>query len=115
MPAAPVATTTAQGFTSARLGVPSGPTDTGHLTGPAVTRPASHGSSAAAPTHMHGSVSAPIQIVAAAVGVTLVAVSAAMVTLRHAPPAPAPAKVATFQVDDHDVPRFWQDPDAAER
>lgn len=116
VPAAPVATTRAQGFTSARLGVPSGPADAGgHLTAPAVTRTASHGSPAPAPTHVPGSISAPIQIVAAAVGVTLVAVSAAMVTLKHGPPAPAPAKVATFHVDDHDVPLFWHDPDAAER
>lgn len=98
---------------SAPLGAVGTELDVVGLTAPTVTGSTRRGSPA--PTHVSGPgfISAPIQIVAAAVGLTLVAASAAMGALKHAPPVQHPTKVATFSVDNQDVPFFWPTPETA--
>ncbi|MFD8723546.1 hypothetical protein ACFV2H_37670 [Streptomyces sp. NPDC059629] len=75
---------------------------------------ASRGAAENASVRRSKTITVPIRIMAAVVGVTLIAVSFVTVFLLHTQPAPHPKKVATFQVGKRDMPLFWPVPRAAE-
>ncbi len=57
-----------------------------------------------------GRVKAPLRIVAAVIGVALLAVPFATIALKQGPKPPPKRPISTFQVGNHDIHAFWPEP-----